>query len=121
MGFVALIALGLGSRRPGMPELCVLYVGDVLWGAFFFVLAALPRPSATTLEVWLVSTATTELIELSQLYKAPWAQAIRNTQLGSLLLGHSFSWSDTICVALGTSAAALIDRRIFWARRVRRR
>lgn len=110
MSVVVLVALGLGSRRPGMPELCVLYVGDVLWGAFFFVLAALPRPSAATLKIWIAATAATELLELSQLYQAPWAQAIRRTQVGGLLLGHSFSWSDTICVALGTSAAALVDR-----------
>jgi len=105
----ALVALGLGSRRPVMPEFCVLYVGDVLWGAFFFVLAALARPSAATLPLWLASTVTTELIELSQLYQEPWAQASRSTRLGGLLLGQSFSWSDTLCVALGTTAAALVD------------
>lgn len=106
---VALVAVGLGSRFPSMPKLCVLYVGDVLWGAFFFVLAALVRPATTTPRLWLASTGATELIELSQLYQAPWAQALRATPFGGLLLGHAFSWSDTLCVALGTAAAAVVD------------
>jgi hypothetical protein len=94
-----------------MPELCVLYVGDVMWGAFFFVLAALVRPSATTFRLWVASTAVTELIELSQLYRAPWAEGLRATRLGGLLLGHAFSWSDVVCVALGAAMAAGVDAR----------
>jgi hypothetical protein len=92
-----------------MPDFCVLYVGDVLWGAMFFVLVGCVRPAATTRRLWLLATAVTELIELSQLYQAPWAQALRATRVGGLLLGHSFLWSDLLCVALGTSAAALAD------------
>ena len=105
---VTLVGLGLASRRPGMPDFCILYVGDVLWGAFFFTLAAWARPSATSRRLWLASTALTEAIELSQLYQAPWAQALRATPLGGLLLGHAFSWSDTLCVVIGTTLAALI-------------
>jgi hypothetical protein len=103
----ALIALGLASRWPPLPEFCILYVGDVLWGALFFTLATWLAPRATTLLLWVCATGTVEAIELSQLYQAPWAQEIRATALGGLLLGHSFSWSDVLCVALGTSAAAL--------------
>jgi hypothetical protein len=104
-----LVALGLGSRRPGMPAFCVLYAGDVLWGAMFFTLAAWLRPRATTFQLWLAATAVVEAIELSQLYQAPWAQTVRETRLGGLLLGHSFSWSDAVCVALGTTIAALVE------------
>lgn len=112
---VALIALGLASRRPGMPEFCVLYVGDVLWGALFFELAALAWPSAASLRLWVVATVTTEVIELSQLYQAPWAQGLRATRVGGLLLGHDFSWSDVVGVAVGAGAAALLDAQ--WRRR----
>jgi hypothetical protein len=108
VGALVLVALGLVSRRPGMPQLCVLYVGDVLWGAFFFTLAAGLRPASPPFALWLAATGVTEAIELSQLYQAPWAQALRATPLGGLLLGHSFSWSDTVCVALGTTIAALV-------------
>lgn len=107
---IALVGLGMGSRRPGMPEFCVLYVGDVLWGVLFFTIAAWLRPASTTFALWLAATLVTEAIELSQLYQAPWIEAVRATRLGGLLLGHSFSWSDTLCVALGTTIAALIAR-----------
>jgi hypothetical protein len=110
LALLAALALGLASRRPSMPEFLVLYAGDILWGALFFLLAALLAPSATSIRLWLASTALTELTELSQLYQSPWAQSVRTTPLGGLLLGHSFSWSDTLCVALGTTTAALLDR-----------
>lgn len=103
----AWVVLGLASRWPHLPEFCILYVGDVLWGALFLTLAAWLAPAATTPRLWASATAAVEVIELSQLYQAPWAQEIRATALGGLLLGHSFSWSDVLCVALGTSAAAL--------------
>jgi len=90
-----------------MPGFVVLYAGDVLWGAMFFVLGAALWPRATVLRVWSLTTLLTELIELSQLYQASWAQAVRATRVGGLLLGHVFLWSDVVCVALGTSGAAL--------------
>ena len=105
---IGLAALGLTSRRPEMPEFSVLYVGDVLWGAFFFTLGRCLHPASRTFVIWLAATTVTEALELSQLYQAPWAQAVRATRLGGLLLGHCFSWSDTLCVALGTTIAALV-------------
>ena len=115
-----LVLAGVGSRAPGMPGLVVLYAGDVLWGALFFALGAWLRPAASPHRLWLGSTAVTELIEFSQLYQAPWAQAVRSTRLGGLLLGHAFLWSDVCSVALGTTfalAAELLGPR---ARRLRR-
>jgi hypothetical protein len=98
----------LGSRSRYLPEFCTLYVGDVLWGALFLTLAAWLSPRAATLRLWVYATAAVEVIELSQLYQAPWLQDVRATALGGLLLGHTFLWSDVLCVALGTSAAALL-------------
>jgi Protein of unknown function (DUF2809) len=107
---LVVVAAGLGSRSPGMPAFVLLYLGDVLWGVLFFLLGAWCWPEATLLRVWGTSTLVTELIEVSQLYQAPWAQAVRATRLGGLLLGHAFLWSDVVCVATGTSLAALISR-----------
>lgn len=109
VALLVIVALGLISRHHAMPELCVAYVGDVLWGSLFFALAALAQPAATARQLWVAATIVTELIEVSQLYQAPWAQAVRATRVGGLLLGHSFSWSDTLCVAVGTTAAALVE------------
>ena len=103
------IALGLGSRRREMPDFVVAYLGDVLWGAMFFVLYALLWPHKRTKCVWSAAVVTTECIELSQLYQAPWAVRIRDTRLGGLLFGHGFSWSDVLCVAVGATLSASLD------------
>jgi hypothetical protein len=87
----------------------IAYVGDILWGSLFFALAAFARPTATTRDLWLASTTAAELIELSQLYQAPWAEVVRSTRVGGLLLGHGFAWSDTVCIVVGTTAAALLE------------
>ena len=104
-----MIALGLTSRRPGAPAVVVDYAGDVLWGSLFFLLYALiwPRRTCLWLAAWAI--ATTELIELSELYQGDWALRLRATRLGGLLLGHTFLWSDVLCVFIGGALAALCD------------
>ena len=114
---VALVILvaGLVSRRPGLPAFVTLYAGDVLWGAFFFQLFRLGLPGLSCFRAWLCALATTELIEVSQLWQAPGLVSVRATRLGGLLLGHQFLLSDVLCVALGASAAALL-RRATWGK-----
>src|SRR5262249_958636 len=87
---VATIATGLASRRPGSPEFVQQYAGDVLWGALFFYLFKLLCPHLARFRLWLCAVATTELIELSQLWQAPWLVRMRATSIGGLLLGHQF-------------------------------
>jgi len=103
------IALGLGSRRPGAPAFVVDYVGDVLWGVLFFLLYALVWPRKTWLRLAVWAIATTEVIEVSELYQGDWALRLRATRLGGLLLGHTFLWSDVLCVFVGGALAALCD------------
>jgi hypothetical protein len=105
------IVVGLGTRQPFAPPFVQLYLGDVLWGALFFLLGALrwPRWSSWALGGWAV--ATTQLIELSQLYQADWAVRLRATRAGGMLLGHQFVWSDLMCVSIGGALAALLDAR----------
>ena len=104
------VALGLGSRRRGLPEFSILYVGDVLWGTFFFSLFAFALPRASRACLFCAALSTTEAIELSQLYHAAWIDGIRDTRFGGLLLGHDFSWHDVICVAVGAALGVLVDR-----------
>jgi hypothetical protein len=104
------IVAGLGSRSRGLPEAVILYLGDVLWGAFFFLCFRLVWPHASRLRLWLGALTTTELIELSQLWQPAWLVRLRATPIGGLLLGHQFLVSDMVCVALGASAAALLSR-----------
>jgi hypothetical protein len=104
---VLLIVFGLGSRRMGgLPPWVTLYAGDVAWGALFFALFCLVWPKLGTARAWLAAVLTTEFIELSQLYRSPWLDALRATRGGGLLLGQVFVWSDVVCVALGATLGA---------------
>jgi hypothetical protein len=109
LGAAGIVAAGLGSRRPQCPQFVLLYVGDVLWGSLFYVLAAWVMPRARPALLWGVAVALVELIEVSQLYRAPFIDNVRATALGGLLLGYEFLWSDVLCVAFGASLAALVD------------
>ena len=48
-------------------------------------------------------------VEFSQLYHAPWADAIRGTWLGGLVFGSGFLWSDLACYTIGVGVAAGVD------------
>ena len=58
-------------------------------------------PRASTWTVALLAMAFSVLIEVSQLYHAPWIDSIRRTTLGGLVLGFGFLWSDLACYAAG--------------------
>jgi hypothetical protein len=105
------IGLGLSCRRPSAPAFVQLYLGDVLWGSLFFLLLTLLWPRRGSWRLAAYAIATTEAIELSQLHQADWANQLRSTRLGGLLLGHGFLWSDVLRVLLGAAVAAAVDAR----------
>jgi hypothetical protein len=47
-------------------------------------------------------------IEVTQLYKAPWINAIRNATLRALALSSGFLWSDLLAYALGVLVAFVV-------------
>lgn len=109
---VPTIALGLASRRyaHALPSAIGAYAGDVLWAGVVFLLIALLRPSARTWRIAAGAAAFSLAIELSQLYHAPWIDAVRQTRLGGLVLGFGFLWTDLACYAMGIALAAALDR-----------
>lgn len=60
------------------------------------------------LKAALISLSICYLIELGQLCHAVWIDQIRNTTLGSLVLGRGFLWSDMAAYTIGTAACALV-------------
>ncbi len=106
------IALGLASRRfPEMlPRSVALYAGDVLWAAMVYWWLALiwPRARVATLAAAALAIAVT--VELSQLWRTPWLDAVRAHPIGALVLGQGFLWSDIACYIAGVALAVLIDR-----------
>ena len=107
----ATIGAGLASRRyPALfPEWIARYAGDTLWAALVFWLLALIWRRASTLRIGAGAIPIAVAVEVSQLYHAPWIDAIRYSRLGGLILGSDFLWSDLLCYAIGIGCAAAAD------------
>jgi hypothetical protein len=105
---VATIVAGLASRRyrASLPAAIGAYAGDTLWALMVFLGLGLVFPRASTRRLAGVALAIAYLDELSQLYHAPWIEAVRETRLGGLVLGFDFVWSDLLCYAAGVLAGA---------------
>lgn len=113
LGLLALvIAMGLGSRRFGsrLPGVIAAYAGDTLWALALFLVLGLIRPRASTGRVAAMALVGSLLVELSQLYHAPWIDAVRQTRLGGWILGFGFLWSDLVCYAIGVGLGAAVER-----------
>lgn len=110
---IVTIILGLLSRKvSGLPHVISAYSGDVLWAMMvFFIIAFIFNNKSTILIIsWAIIFSYS--IEISQIYHAPWIDAIRNTTLGALVLGFGFLWSDLVCYTVGIIIGAIIDRLI---------
>ncbi|MFT3734279.1 MAG: DUF2809 domain-containing protein [Rhodocyclaceae bacterium] len=111
LGIFAVIALGLASRKfPFLfPAFFGKYPGDALWALMVFLGWALCLPHASTRSIALLAFSASCLVELSQLYQAPWLNAIRSTTLGHLVLGSTFSWFDIAAYAVGVLSGWLTE------------
>lgn len=105
---LSVIALGLASRWTGsyLPVVLREYAGDTLWALMVFLGFGVVFPRTPTLRLAGLALTVAYLIELSQLYRAPWIEAVRRTRLGGLILGFGFVWSDLVCYAAGVLAGA---------------
>ncbi|MEW4023522.1 DUF2809 domain-containing protein [Bacillus sp. YAF8] len=118
---VFIIALGLLSRTACitnlLPGMITAYLGDALWAAMIFTGFGFLFRNIRTETAAILSLSFCCLIECSQLYHAPWIDAIRSSTLGGLILGWQFVWSDIFTYTLGVCAAALLE----WAVKRKRR
>lgn len=109
------IFFGLASRKysqalwPFFSE----NAGDVLWASmvYFGFRFLLVHKSLRTAII--ASVVFSFGIEFCQLYQASWINEIRNTRLGSLILGHGFLFVDLIRYTIGILLAMLLDKAIF--------
>lgn len=112
---VVVAALGLGSRRFAsfLPHLVAAYAGDTLWALEVYLGILLLRPSSSTRSAAAPALGFSLLIETSQLYHAPWIDALRSQPIGGLILGFGFLWSDLVCYAAGVGLGVLVDACVF--------
>lgn len=105
------LALGLASRRYNvwLPTILSKYAGDTLWALLVFLGISALRPDARLPLRGAVALGIAFLVEISQLYHAPWLDGIRRTKLGGLVLGFGFLWTDLLCYSVGASIGILLD------------
>jgi hypothetical protein len=105
------ILFGLASRqfRSEIPWFIAEYAGDTLWAAMVYFIAAMIWQNAATGRLAAGAFSLAIAMEVSQLYQAPWINAVRDTRLGGLVLGHGFLWSDLLCYASGVALALGVD------------
>ena len=105
------VGLGLASRYAGhLPSFLADYAGDTLWALAAFLGFGLILPRASTWTVAFLAMSFSVIIEVGQLYHAPWIDSIRRTTLGGLVLGFDFVWSDLACYAAGVGLGLVIER-----------
>lgn len=109
----AVITLGLYSRAKSaqsyLPQFISEYAGDTLYALMMFFGIGFLFPKLSTWQVAALAFGLSAFIECSQLYHAPWIDAIRQTRLGGLILGFGFLWSDLVCYAVGVLCGAAVE------------
>ena len=110
---VAVVAAGLLWRSGFIPLPLVLskYGGDTLWALMVFVWFGFLSPRASTFVVTLLALTFSWGVEFSQLYHAPWIDAVRATLPGRLVLGNTFNWPDLPAYAVGIVLGAWAEWR----------
>jgi hypothetical protein len=110
------IALGLLSRKFSayLPEVINTYLGDALWALMIFQFVAILFPKRKILQITGIAITFCYLIEISQLYHASWIDTIRNTQLGGLVLGFGFLWTDLLAYSFGVTFGMIVEWLIYY-------
>ncbi|WP_426106044.1 DUF2809 domain-containing protein [Massilia sp. TSP1-1-2] len=111
LGLVLVVALGLASRAyPALfPASLGSYTGDALWALMVFLGIAFFKPALSRTRLAGAALAFAWLVEASQLYQAPWINALRATTPGHLVLGTGFQWLDLVAYAAGIACGFLGD------------
>ena len=112
--FLALACIPTGlATRPLKRQVEALgsALGDGLWALLVFALVSAVFPRWPLSRRFFVALAIACLVEFSQLWHTPWLEALRQTKLGALAVGGSFSWGDLGCYGAGIALGALLDKK----------
>ena len=108
---IVVVIAGLASRRyrGQLPAFVVEYAGDTLWALMVFLLVSTLLAGRPILLRAVITLALAFLVEISQLYHAPWIDSIRQTTLGGLVLGFGFLWTDLVCYSVGVLIGVIAE------------
>lgn len=112
---VAIIALGLVVHRVDLRLYPVArdMLGDALWAAMVTCWLAALFAAMRRRHRALLALAICFGVEFSQMYRAPWLDAVRGTLPGHLVLGSGYDSRDLLAYFLGVAAATAADG-FFW-------
>lgn len=116
IGYAALaagtIVLGLWLHRggAGLDARARDVLGDALWAVMMLWWVSAAAPGATLTARSGAALGICTAVELSQLIHTPALDAVRQTTLGSLILGSGFDWRDLLAYGAGVAAATGVDR-----------
>ncbi|WP_297334061.1 DUF2809 domain-containing protein [Flavobacterium sp.] len=109
---ITAITIGMGLfiriKKDRFPEIFNQYAGDALYAVMMYFLISIIANKRPVFKA-VIALTVCYAIELSQLYKAVWIEAIRQTMPGRLVLGSGFLYSDLLAYAIGTAFAFFID------------
>ena len=96
LALVMVVVFGLASRRyPGiLPAALGKYPGDALWALMVFLGWGIVFPKSSTVRILLYALVTSYCVELGKLYQAPWINHVRDSTIGHLIFGSTFSWGN---------------------------
>ena len=75
------------------------------WGIVF--------PKSSTVRVLIYTLVTSYCVEFCKLYQSPWIDDVRNSTIGHLVFGSTFSWENLVAYTIGAVAGALAERITF--------
>jgi hypothetical protein len=106
------IAMGLLWRSSfvSMPPFWRKYGGDALWALVVFLGVGFLWSSCSTRRTGLIAVVISCAVEFSQLYHAPWIDAVRATRLGALTIGLVFNWPDFAAYAVGILIGVAVEK-----------
>ncbi|NQX70264.1 DUF2809 domain-containing protein [Paenibacillus alba] len=108
------IGLGLSSRKFShvLPSFIASHAGDMLWASMVYFGFRCLFVKKSLIWAAALSLIFSYAIEFSQMYQAEWLVDLRQTVIGSLVLGTGFLKVDLIRYALGIILAYCVD--ILW-------
>jgi hypothetical protein len=108
---LGVVILGLASREYAwlFPAALGKYPGDALWALMVYLGVAFLWPRIAIVQLAGISLSISFLDEFSQLYHAPWIDAIRAIPLGHIILGSSFCAMDLVAYSVGIAIGVAGD------------
>jgi len=108
-----LLVLGAGffwRESGGISGPASKYGPDALWALLVFLGFRIVSPRSPVWTAGIGAVLFSFAVETSQLYHAPWIDAIRRTRLGALTLGSVFNWPDFPAYVLGITAGVIAEK-----------